>query len=285
MQDLTQRPLGLADIPAAVALSREPGWNQTPEDWRLMIESGDSFGVFDRAGRLVASGLTVPYGGRFGWISMVLVTEAWRRRGLATMLMRRCMDALLSKAMTPALDARLEGRPVYLPLGFRDVYGVTRLLARKPGRLEAPAPEGTSLRRIEAADIEGIVNYDAARRGADRGHIIRHLCARLPGSAFLSLSGERIVGYALARDGRNCSQVGPVVAEHEAVATALMAASLASLSGPVCTDVVESHTGLLERLAAAGFVPQVSFVRMLHGRSEPFDDPTRSFAIAGPELG
>jgi GNAT superfamily N-acetyltransferase len=285
MEDLTQRPLGLADIPAAVELSSEPGWNQVPEDWRLMIETGDSFGMFDRAGKLVASGLTVPYGGRFGWISMILVTEAYRRRGLATMLMRSCMDALLSKAMTPALDATPEGRRVYLPLGFQDVYGITRLFAHSPGRLDAPAPGGMSLRRIEASDIEGVVGYDAARCGADRGHIIRHLCARLPGSAFLALRGERIVGYALARDGRICSQVGPVVAEDEAVATALTAASLASLSGPICADMVDSHTPLLEGLAAAGFVPQFPFIRMIHERSEPFDDPAHIFAIAGPELG
>jgi GNAT superfamily N-acetyltransferase len=285
MEDLTQRPLSLADIPAAVELSSEPGWNQTPQDWRLMIEVGDSFGVFNQAGRLVASGLTVPYGSRFGWISMILVTKAYRRRGLATMLMRQCMDALLSKAMVPALDATPEGRQVYLPLGFQDVYGITRLFADSPGRLEAPAPGGVSLRRMETSDLEAVMGYDAARCGADRGPIIRHLCERLPASALVALRNERIAGYALARDGRTCAQVGPLVAEDEAVATALMAAALASLSGPVCADVVDAHTTVLEGLAAAGFAPQFPFIRMIHGQSEPFDDSARIFAIAGPELG
>lgn len=285
MEDLTQRPLRAADIPAAVELSSEPGWNQTPEDWRLMIETGDSFGVFNEAGRLVASGLTVPYGGRFGWISMILVTERYRRRGLATRLMRQCMDALLSKGRAPALDATPEGRQVYLPLGFRDVYCITRLFAQAPRRFEAEAPSGVSLRPMQAADIEMVVAYDAARCGADRGPIIRHLHARVPGSAFVAESDGGIIGYALARDGRTCAQVGPVVAENEAAAAALMAAALSSLSGAVCVDVVDAHTALRERLADAGFAPQFPFIRMIHGQSEPFDDPTRVFVIAGPELG
>ena len=285
MDDLKERALRPADIPAAVELSSEPGWNQTPEDWRLMIEAGDSFGVFNEAGRLVASGLTVPYGGRFGWISMILVTERHRRRGLATRLMRQCMDALLSKGMAPALDATPEGRQVYLPLGFEDVYRITRLFAQAPRRLQAGTPSGVSLRAMEPSDIQAVVAYDAARCGADRGHIIRHLHGRLPASAFVARGDSGIAGYALARDGRTCTQIGPVVAENGAVAAALMAAALSSIEGPVCVDIVDAHAALRESLADAGFTPQFPFIRMIHRQSEPFDDPARVFVIAGPELG
>src|SRR5688572_29382119 len=134
---LTQRPLTLADIPAAVRLSAEPGWNQVPADWHLMIEHGDSFGRFTADGRLVASGLTVPFSGRFGWISMILVSAEYRRRGLATQLMRSCIDALLGKNIVPALDATPEGRQVYLPLGFQDVYRITRYFAGKLKAVDA----------------------------------------------------------------------------------------------------------------------------------------------------
>jgi GNAT superfamily N-acetyltransferase len=285
MDDLTQRLLRPADIPAAVELSSEPGWNQTPEDWRLMIEVGDSFGVFNEAETLIASGLTVPYGDRFGWISMILVTERYRRRGLATRLMRQCINALLSKGMAPALDATPEGHQVYLPLGFQDVYGVTRLYSQVPRRFEAEVPAGVVVRAMKASDLDDVVAYDAARCGANRGHIIRHLHARLLASAFVLDGDSGIAGYALARDGRSCFQVGPVVAEDERGASGLMAAALSSLSGPVCLDVIDAHTELRQALAGAGFAAQFPFIRMIHGRSEPFDDPKRIFAIAGPELG
>ena len=39
------------------------------------------------------------------------------------------------------------------------------------------------------------------------------------------------------------------------------------------------------RLKDAGFSPLLTFFRMIHGRSEPYDDPARIFAVARPELG
>src|SRR5437762_743973 len=96
---LVERPLQLADIPAAWRLSTEAHWDQTSEDWRLMIAraplQGDAaLGLATPAGQLVASAMTLAYGDRFGWISMVLVTEPWRGRGLASGLLRRCIDSL-----------------------------------------------------------------------------------------------------------------------------------------------------------------------------------------------
>ena len=55
--------------------------------------------------------------------------------------------------------------------------------------------------------------------------------------------------------------------------------------GPVCIDVGDHHPGLVAACKAAGFSPLLPFIRMIHGRSEPYDDPARIFAIAGPELG
>jgi hypothetical protein len=38
-------------------------------------------------------------------------------------------------------------------------------------------------------------------------------------------------------------------------------------------------------LGERGFGVQRPFTRMVFGRSESFDDPSRTFAVAGPELG
>ena len=63
-------------IPELLPLSREPGWNQVAADWRLIIEHGDSFGLSTKAGRLVASGLTVMFDGAFGWTGCRLLRRA-----------------------------------------------------------------------------------------------------------------------------------------------------------------------------------------------------------------
>lgn len=278
--------LGIDRVPDALPLSAEPGWNQVAADWRLMIEHGDSFGVSDEDGRLVATGLTVMFGGEFGWISMILVTRDFRRRGLATRLMRACMEALQHRGLTPALDASPEGREVYLPLGFEDVYRTTRMLA--PGGTAAVAGEadsGADIRPMGAEDLPAVIAYDRAPFGADRAYMLRHLRDRLPEAAFLSERDGRVRGIVLARDGRTCAQVGPLMAEDSEIAIALLRRAIGAIPGPVCLDIADHHEPIRAWLDSRGFSPIVPFVRMIHGRSEPYDDPGRVFVIAGPELG
>ena len=283
--ELAQRRLTVADIPAAVRLSAEPGWNQVPADWQLMIEHGESFGRFTKDGRLVASGLTVPFSGRFGWISMILVTAEFRRRGLATQSMRNCIDALMGKGIVPALDATPDGRQVYLPLGFRDVYRITRYFAQRPEALSAPAASAQTVRPMHEADLAAVSAYDTEPFGADRAYMLRHLHGRLPASAHVADGEGGIQGYVLGRDGRASTQIGPLVAEDAATAIALLRAALARVAGPVCIDLGDAHEAVIEAVTRAGFAPQFPFIRMIHGRSKPFDDPLRIVAIAGPELG
>lgn len=273
-------------IPELLPLSREPGWNQVAADWRLMIEHGDGFGISTEAGRLVASGLTVMFDGAFGWISMILVTREFRRRGFATLLMRSCMDALQGHGLTPALDARPEGRGVYLRLGFKDIYRTTRMFAPR-GRAAVAGESGTraDVRPMSAKDLPAVIAYDRTSFGAGRGYLLKHLHGRLPAAAFLSEHEGRIGGLVLARNGRTCAQVGPLVAEDAGTAVALLRHALDAIPGPVCLDLADHHHTIRTWLDACGFSPVVPFVRMMHERGMPYDDPWRVFVIAGPELG
>jgi len=267
-------------------LSIEPGWNQVANDWRLMIEHGDAFGFVTPEERLVASGLTVMFGGTFGWISMILVTAAYRRRGLATQLMQTCMETLGRRGLIPALDASPEGRQVYLRLGFRDIYAITRMYSSGtvPGSL--PTADGElRIRPLDDESLPAIVKYDQAAFGADRAYMIEHLRQRLPACAYIAERSGRIAGFILGRDGRTCVQLGPLVAEDVDTALALLGHALRSAPGAVCLDIADHHAGLRGWLDERGFNPIVPFTRMILGRNDPFDDPRRIFAIAGPELG
>jgi len=283
--DLHARRLTSDDIAAALHLSEEPGWNQVDADWRWMIEHGDSFAYATSDNRLVASGLTVRFNGPFAWISMILVTAEFRRRGLATRLMQSCVDALHQQNVVPALDASPEGRQVYLALGFHDVYRTTRLFAAKsPGDPE-DAPAGVALAAMGEADLASVAAYDRAPAGTDRSELLRHLLFRFPRAATIARRGGDVCGYVLARDGRRCAQIGPLVADDPDIALGLLRRSLRSMSGPVCLDVGDHHTLMRAWLDASGFAPITPFVRMIQGRSDPFDDPRRIFVIDGPELG
>src|SRR2546426_10223167 len=63
-------------------LSTQAGWNQTPEDWRTLIQldSKGCFGV-EVNGRLVATTTLLCYGRLLAWVGMVLTRVEWRGRG------------------------------------------------------------------------------------------------------------------------------------------------------------------------------------------------------------
>src|SRR5262245_62649630 len=99
--------LGVEDAPAGLELSTEARWNQNEADWRFFLSQGVVFGVRDEAGRLIATAALLPYSAGNAWISMVLVTESWRRRGIAT----RLVDACLSTAKQLGLTTWIDGTP------------------------------------------------------------------------------------------------------------------------------------------------------------------------------
>lgn len=284
-EELRFRRLAPDDIPSALHLSTEPGWNQVDADWRWMIAHGDSFGCSTADSGLVASGLTVRFNGPFAWISMILVTARFRRRGLATRLMKSCIDALHGQSLVPALDASPEGRQVYLRLGFRDVYRTTRLFAGRPTTGRAVAPSGVSLDAMSDSDLSPVAAYDRLPAGTDRSDLLRHLFSRHRRAAVIARRNGGICGYVLARDGRRCAQIGPLVADAPGIALGLLQQSLACLSEAVCLDLGDHHVHLRAWLEGNGFTPVTPFIRMIEGRAEPFDDPRRVFIIAGPELG
>ena len=274
------RPLGEADLAGAAALSAEAGWNQTAEDWQLLIAGGLSFGLEAPDGRLVASALAYVYEARVAWIAMVLVTKAWQRRGLASELMRRAVARCRAEGFVTGLDATPAGREVYLPLGFRDVYRFTRLEAAAT-RDQAPA----GVRRVTAADLDAVVAYDRAVSGLDRRSLIESLIRRRPRHAWLAEQAGAVRGIALAREGRRAQQIGPLLADDDATAAALARAARADLEGAAFVDVLDDKPCFRAAFERAGFAEQRGYIRMLLERETPLDDHGRVYAVAGPEFG
>jgi GNAT superfamily N-acetyltransferase len=283
---LSAAPLTAADIEGAKLLSAEARWNQVAADWRTFIELGQPVGVKRADGRLVATASTLPYGGRFGWISMVLVTAEHRRQGLATWLLRHCVEGLQGQGLVPGLDATPAGRTVYLGLGFRDCWGMQRLVHPAPPAPDPAPPPGVTIRPLRDADRDALAAYDRPVFGADRAPLLARLAVRLPRAALVAERGGRLAGYVLGRDGRVMSQLGPLAADDDATARALLAAGLGSLAGsPVAIDLADRHAALGAWLGGRGFRTERPLTRMVLGRDAAFDDPARLFAVAGPELG
>jgi GNAT superfamily N-acetyltransferase len=269
------------------ALVREARWNQLAADWRIFTEFGRLYAVHSEAGRIIATTATLPYGGRFAWISMVLVAGDYRRRGLATAMLRRAMADLTAAKLVPVLDATPDGRAIYRKLGFEDSWSFQRLIRRERPRAAASvgAPAGVTVRPIADADWPALCAYDATAFGTDRSAVLAGLRGRLPAAELVAARADRIVGFLLGRDGGLAAQIGPLIADDDTIAGALVARALDGIEGPLFIDLADSKRELRSVLDARGFAEVRPFTRMLCGSSARFDDAARTFAVVGPEFG
>lgn len=277
MTESTEHPLGLEHLAGCLALSKAANWNQNEADWRLMLEIGHGWGITLADGTLAASTLVIPFE-KFAWISMVLVLPEHRRAGYASRLLSKAIGFLEKQGLLAVLDATPAGREVYRLEGFRDRWGFSRL-AWQAG-LHAWKDDG-EVRPLGERDWPWLLELDAAAFGASRERLLRALARRLPQAAFV-VEGK---GFVLGRDGREARQLGPLVADDEQTAMALLSHALAAVPPPVYLDVVARAPALREWLEARGFWFQRPFTRMVRSAGPAPGNETLVFLVAGPELG
>lgn len=263
--------LGVDDAQAGLALSAEAGWNQNEADWRFFLSKGVVFGVRDGT-RLVATAALLPYSAGNAWISMVLVTADFRRRGIATKLVDACLNVAKRRGLTTWLDATPAGATVYGPLGFMPTLQLRRMRLAKPQEADATW-------QLSAGNLEALVVRDASAMGFDRSTLLSEFAAR---------SGSRVASgvqaMALVRDGRIARHIGPLLADRIDQALALVDAIVHSETGPWLIDAVHSQEEFLNGLVQSGWSIERPFQRMRFGpaTAAPAQTP---LAVAGPEFG
>ena len=266
--------LGPQDVLAGLALSDEANWNQTEDDWRFFLLHGTVLGIRDAEHHLVATAALLPYTANAAWISMVLVTASWRRRGLATSLLDHCLTLAKAKGLTPWLDATPAGARVYGPMGFTPTLAAQRLSFKG---FSPPSP--ASPKPSSKAAFDELLARDRRAMGFDRGALLGELCAR-PGSRLI----ERDGALALIRSGRKARHVGPLFADRPEQALALAEHIVRSEPGPFLIDAVERRDGIIDALTGAGWTIERPFQRMRFGIASSLA-PVPPMAGAGPEYG
>jgi len=264
--------LGVEDAAAGLVLSTEARWNQNEADWRFFLSNGVVIGVRDDAGVLIATAALLPYSAGNAWISMVLVTESWRRRGVATRLVDACLTTAKQMNLTSWLDATPAGAAVYGPLSFASTLELRRL------RLENSAASTAAL-SLDACDLTTFAAHDLHAMGFARDALLAEFAGR-PGSRMVR-NGSAV---ALVRDGRTARHIGPLFADNAGEAVALVEAVVRSERGPLLIDAVLRHTEFLGGLIRFGWNIERPFQRMRFG-SAVAQNAEPPFAVAGPEFG
>jgi GNAT superfamily N-acetyltransferase len=269
------RRLVASDIPAAVGLSEEAGWNQTSEDWRMLIDlAPQGCLAIEVDGELAATTTLLCYGRRLAWIGMVLTRVSNRERGFARRLLTQALtEADQMRIETVKLDATDQGRPLYEKMGFRFEQAVERW-----SRPASKNPSGTML-LVDALPAENWQMADRRSFGADRSELLERLARRSQPSLFIEGS------YLLTRSGRQTRYLGPSVCDAPEAARALMARALqAEQSQGWSWDLLPINVAAAAIARDLAFTPTRHLQRMVRGK-ELRAKEEMIYAIAGFELG
>jgi GNAT superfamily N-acetyltransferase len=265
------RFLKIEDIPSAMELSVEANWNQTPEDWQMLIELAPqgclAMGV---EGEIAATTTVLCYGQRLAWIGMVLTRTKFRGQGLARRLLTETLTLCeRMKIETVKLDATDQGKPLYEKFGFRVEQATERWAA-------VPTPTNAMKSSVQSSEIE--TSFDLQAFGADRSDLLQKLARR-------NTPLRHGASYAFMRPGRQKSYLGPCVCgDSQSARTLLKRAIQTTKSADWFWDLLPENRDAVAIAQEMGFSPQRHLFRMVRGKDLRGKEQA-IYAIAGFELG
>jgi GNAT superfamily N-acetyltransferase len=266
----TLRTLRAGDLPAAFQLSAQAGWNQTEEDWRMLLELAPKTCLaIEVNGQLAATTTLLYYDRRLAWIGMVLTKPEFQRRGFAKKLFREALRQADEMGIeTIKLDATEQGQPLYEQFGFRGEQEIARWSRPSfgTGQLPATRPSPPPWRRVDA-------NYF----GADRLTLLERLAERNPPAV-------RGQSYLFSRPGRVSAYLGPCVSDNPEDARSMIFAWVENSRCSWFWDLFPGNQQAATIARELAFVPQRRLLRMARGR-ELSENCDAIYAIAGFELG
>jgi GNAT superfamily N-acetyltransferase len=267
------------DLAFGLGLSRQAGWNQTLADWQrcLRLEPDGCF-VAELDGAAVGTATTCLFG-PVGWVAMVLVDPAVRRRGAGLALMERALAYLDERgARAVRLDATPLGRPLYERLGFTAQFDLVRYEGTLPDSAAAPSEVVTA----PPGSWHELAALDRQVTRTDRRAFLLQLFAERPQDVRAVAGRDGWRGLMAMRSGARALYLGPCVGEAGSV---LLEDAFARHAGQgVFLDVTEGNAEAVRLAERAGLTPQRRLTRMVRGEAV-IEDLSRFWASGGPEKG
>ena len=278
---LMLRPMDRGDAASCAELSRRVGWPHRREDWEFVIGLGHGV-VGEWSGKLVATGLWWPYGESHATVGMIIVAPEEQGAGIG----KRLMQALLAQAgeRSLMLNATVAGAPLYVRLGFRNWGGGVRQYHGHALAVAAPELDASErLRPASLADLPVLERLDSQATGLPRGPVLAALL-RCGECLILERVGQP-VGFSILRAFGRGQVIGPVVAEDESDARALIACWLHGRGGQFIRVDLPFGSGLGDWLVQHGLAPAGDVTAMVRGDLPVASGPARPHALVTQALG
>ena len=242
--------LTAADTHACWQLSQALRWPHRKADWQQFISWAKAHGAplaVRAGGQLIGCGLAWQWGHDQGSIGMVIVDDAWQRRGIGKQLFRGLLQALEGRDVM--LQATAQGRPLYESLGFAAIGHARQF----HGHWQPPAEAGPTVslavdertRLLQPQDVPALLAYDQRERGLARPALLQALLAQMDADERCAVSVDEqghLCGYGILRRFGRGWVVGPLLADGADRAVALVKRLTQERTGDFVRIDLAAHT-------------------------------------------
>ncbi|MBK5410833.1 GNAT family N-acetyltransferase [Pseudomonas sp. TH34] len=272
------RPMTVADLPAAHALSMQLKWPHRLEDWAMLQRVGEGFVVLDGE-RLIGSAFICPQG-VYATIGLVIVSDDYQGQGIGRRLMEKAIEACQSR--TPMLNATLAGAPLYASLGFIEFGRVQQHQGQGAVPHLVALAEEETCRVLRADDYLAMLALANAGSGLDRKEVLADLLVEH--AVGIERHGK-LSGFALLRPFGRGYCIGPVVAENLEQAKHLVAILLTQVPNAFVRIDIPEGCGLSDWLEQAGLKQVDTVAQMALGKPPRAVAGAHQFALVTQAIG
>jgi GNAT superfamily N-acetyltransferase len=256
----------------------EEGWNPGQSDTLAFAAADPSGFLVGRLdGEAIASISAIRYGSEYGFIGFYLVRPEHRGKGYGMQLWRAGMERLAGRNV--GLDGVVDQQENYRKSGFRHAFNTIRY----EGVPAVRSVDGVTLIDGRAVPFDQLAAYDRRFFPAARASFLATWVGLPERRSVAVMRDGQLQGFAVLRNARSATRIGPIFADSDEVAEALVA-GLSTPGTHVAIDVPDANragTKLVERL---GLEPTFECARMYTG-PDPDIDLNGIFGTASLELG
>ncbi|MBZ9558563.1 MULTISPECIES: GNAT family N-acetyltransferase [unclassified Modicisalibacter] len=276
------RPLESGDLHHLHQLAVSVFWPHRARDLRLLMSLGQGYLALDEIERVLASGMYFEMGTDFAMIGMMMTAPRLQTRGAGRWLLDRILADCAGRDLR--LNATRQAYRLYASVGFVPVVTVHQ--RQGPVRAEGvpETPTAYPVRALQDDDAPALRALDRVAFGAERRDVLEALFTVSEGT--VAVRDGTPAGFALIRDFGRGRVIGPVVAEDEAMAMALIAPLIRRHPGRFLRiDTSCDSRVFVDFLTAAGLHEYDTVTQMRLGKQRGGDGHVQTFGLAAHTLG
>lgn len=273
--------LAAHDAESIINLSASVGWDYTSREVQVFLEAGKLFGHRTERNLVSCAGI-FPYG-ELASMGAVIVHPEYQGQGLGRTLMQRCLDGF--EDIPTILVSTEEGQRLYRSIGFVTVSFIFKLVSDHPIQLPSGLALNGGVEPLTSADLNDVIQVDAAVIGSSRDAFLRSRFPFLNGGVVFRGRDGVVQGYAMTVCRNDLLIVGPVVAPSLEISMAMVQYLTEGWQGRLRIDVPSSQSEFFDGLAALGFHESERPPVMMRNATNLPGDRGRLYAIAAQAFG